>query len=438
MEKKCRDYEPNQALLLPPSISEFVPAGHLSHFVRRVVMNELDLSAIEGEYTESRGAPPFSPRMMTAILLYGFTQGVYSARKLARACEERLDFMAVSALNKPQFRAIAGFRHRHLEALGELFLQVLKLCQKSKMITLGHVSLDGTKLKGNASKGKNKRYKDICREEAQLKAQVDKWLKAGVAADAAEDEEFGEDQRGDELPAWVTDAQERGARFGKAREELEQEKAEQQKARQEAQKKGKKPRSHERTSAEVSPKKTYNFTDPDSALLRTRDGFVQGYNAQIAVENGSYVIVGCDVSRAANDRDELRPMLEQIRETFGRNATELSADTGYASEENLKLLEKEGIRGYIALQSTRSRAKSTVTNWTAPSTKRMQKRLAQGGKRSRYRLRSQTVEPVFGILKAARGFTQFLLRGLKNVQNEFKILCSAHNLIKLHQARAAL
>lgn len=435
MERRVRAYDPDQLQLLPRSVQEFVPEGHLAHFVREVVRNELNLGQIESQYEGTRGGPPHNPEMMTAILLYGFTQGVYSARKLSRACEERLDFMAVSASNKPRFRAIAEFRKRHMTALGELFLQVIWLCQKANLINLGHVALDGTKMKANASKQKNKKYKDIKEEEAALKNSIEEWLKKGLAADEAEDEEYGDDQRGDELPDWVKDKDERRKRLQAAREELEREKLEADAKRKEAEAKGEKSRDHQRSESEVKDSQRYNFTDPESAVMRSQGRYVQSYNAQLAVESGSYVIVGCRVSREPNDKDELRPMIKQLQETFNELPQELSADYGYASRENLKILEENDIRGYVALGSEKNKAKKSQRNWSAPETIRMRARFARGGKKSRYRLRMQTVEPIFGILKTIRGFSQFLLRGLSNVEAEWKMAATAHNLRKLHQAR---
>jgi transposase len=432
MEKRFRDYNPNQQFLIPPSVSDFVPEGHLAHFLRNLVLNELDLSDIEGEYTESRGAPPFSPRMMVAILLYGFTQSVYSSRKLAKACQERIDFMAVSGLNKPQFRTILDFRKRHEDALGEIFVQVLLLCQEAELVKLGHVALDGTKIKANASIDKNQSYEAITEEEESLRKQVRQWIHQVQTQDNKEDKLFGVDKQGDELPDWVFDKVKRAERLKKAKESLEKRAAKKKEARKEAEAKKEKPRSHAKQTDEVAPTQKYNHTDPESNLMKTRSGFVQGYNGQIAVDQESYVIVSCHVSQVSTDRNELKPALQQIEENLQQLPKELSADSGYHSEENLLFLEKKNVRGYVTPQNSDKPSKQR--NWTSEVTKKMVRRLAQGGKRSRYHLRKQTVEPVFGIIKAARGYRQSFVRSFNAVQNEWSLICTAHNILKLYAA----
>ena len=290
MEKKTKTWNPEQQFLLPPSVQDFVPKGHLAHFIRNVVLEELDLRTIEGEYTETRGAPPYSPGMMVALLLYSYCQGVYSSREISKACEERLDFMAVTAMNAPKFRAIAGFRKRHIESLGELFLQVLKMCQEAKLVKLQHVAIDGTRIKANASIDKTKTYQAICKEEENIKKSVAEWLRKGAEEDETEDEEYGEDGRGDELPAWVSNKEERRKRFAEARESMEKRARKEAKEREQAEATGIKPKSKLKKRIGPNPQKGYNFTDPESELQRTRRGYIQGYNAQVAVDANSYVI----------------------------------------------------------------------------------------------------------------------------------------------------
>src|ERR1700719_394417 len=220
MSKTFRDWSLDQALLLPPSVHDFVPAGHLSRFVVALVTEELDLSAIMASYKGEKGQPPYHPAMMVALLLYSYAVGLYSSRRIAKACMERVDFMAVVALQAPDFRAISKFRRRHLAALSALFVQVLKLCERAGLVKLGHVALDGTKIKANASKHKAMSYERMCKREAELQAEVDGWLQA---ADAAEDKAFGADRRGDEMPDWVADKQARLAKIREAKAELEAE-----------------------------------------------------------------------------------------------------------------------------------------------------------------------------------------------------------------------
>jgi transposase len=205
MSKTFRPWDVEQRWLLPPSVHELVAAGHVAHFVRETVREELDLSAILSTYTEERGYPPYHPAMMVALLLYAYSRGVYSSRKIAQGCEERVDVMAVTALNRPDFRTIATFRRRHLKALGDLFVQVLKLCRAAGLVKLGHVALDGTKIQANASAHKAMSYGRMRKAEKKLASEVASWFARAEATDAEEDRVHGADKRGDEMPEWVAD-----------------------------------------------------------------------------------------------------------------------------------------------------------------------------------------------------------------------------------------
>src|SRR5438552_562258 len=297
MGKTFRSWDPEQRLLLPPAVDEFVPAGHLAPFVRDLVREELDLAAIVDTYTEERGYPPYDPVMMTALLLYAYAQGLYASRRIARACEERVDFLAVTAMNRPDFRTISDFRKRHLTALQGLFVQVLRLCARAGLVRLGHVALDGTKVKANASMHKAMSYGRMKQAEVRLAAQVAGWLVQAEAADAA------------------------------------------------------------------------------------------GGGAEV-----------------------------KLREVDGRHG-----------------------RACIATGRQRHGTASATSPGRRPGGRlvaAMRRRLQRGGWRSRYRLRKGTVEPVFGIIKHARGFRQFLLRGLKQVQGEWSLICAAYNVQLLAKAMA--
>jgi transposase len=209
MSKTFRGWNLDQTLLLPPSVHDFVPTGHLSRLVVALVTEQLDLSTVMASYKGEKGQPPYHPAMMVALLLYAYAVGIYSSRRIAKACVERVDFMAIVALDAPDFRTISEFRRRHLAALSALFLQVLKLCERAGLVKLGHVALDGTKIKANASKHKAMSYERMSQREAELRAEVDGWLKAAETADTAEDKAFGADKHGDELPDWVADKQAR-------------------------------------------------------------------------------------------------------------------------------------------------------------------------------------------------------------------------------------
>ena len=438
MTKTFRDWNLEQGMLLPPSVLDFVPEDHLAHFVRTLALEQLNLGEILSCYKEERGYPPYHPVMMTALLLYAYCQGTYSSRRIARACRERVDFMAVTGMQEPDFRTISLFRKRHLEALKNLFGQVLKLCQKMGLVKLGHVALDGTKMRANASKHKAMSYGRMKQAERDLAAEVDRWFQQAEATDEEEDAEYGE-RRGDELPDWVHDKQKRLEKIREAKAALE---AEARVAASGAAREGtaeESNRSHQRKTPPGVPndKAQKNFTDPESRIMKTRDGYIQGYNAQAAVDAESQVIVAQTLNNNANDKKELIPILNQIRANTGQQAQEISADSGYCTEENLKSLSRRRIRGYVATGRQKHGA-SSATNDRSSSrlVQRMTRRLKQGGLRSRYRLRKQVVEPVFGQIKQARGFRQFLLRGQQKVAAEWSLLCTAHNILKLAGAWA--
>ena len=438
MTKRFRDWDVGQSWLLPPSVLDLVPAGHMAHFVRDLVRDELDLSGIVESYSEERGQPPYHPVMMTALLLYTYCQGIYSSRRIARACQERVDYMAVTAMQQPDFRTISDFRKRHLKALESLFVQVLQLCRRSGLVKLGHVSLDGTKVKANASKHKAMSYERMNSEEKRLREEVRGWLRKAEEIDAEEDERFGADRRGDELPEWVKDRQKRLEKIREAKEALEREAREEAKRLAHAPPREMTPRERAvKKTGKPPPKAQRNFTDPESRILKTSDGFVQGYNCQAAVDASSQVIVARGVSNRQNDAEQLVGMVEQIRKSSNGSAPcELSADNGYLSEENLDALTKRGIRGYVATGRQRhgKEPPDEARRWNSPLIHAMTARLKRGGFRSRYRLRKQTVEPVFGQIKAARGFVRFSLRGLAKAASEWSLVCTAHNLLKLAAA----
>jgi transposase len=435
MSKTFREWNPEQATLLPASVLDFVPENHLAHFVRKMTLEQLDLSAILDAYDEERGYPPYHPVMMTALLLYSYCQGIYSSRRMARACQQRVDFMAVTGMQQPDFRTVSLFRKRHLKALSGLFVQVLKLCQKTGMVKLGHVALDGTKIRANASKHKAMSYGHMKKVEPELAAEVERWFEQADAIDEQEDAEYGPGRRGDELPDWVANKQKRLEKIRQAKAELEAEAraaAEVEKSSASPERQAKKESSATSEPAVPADKAQKNFTDPESRIMKTGDGFIQGYNAQAAVDADSQVIVAQTLNNSANDKKQLIPMLDQIRKNAGRQAREISADAGYCSDENVKELSRRRIRGYVATGRQKHGQAAAVADRPKSSwVRRMRARLRQGGYRSRYRLRKQVVEPVFGLIKQARGFRQFLLRGEENTAAEWSMLCTAHNILKL-------
>jgi len=436
MAKTFQEWDVDQAWLLPPSVRELVPEGHVAHFVRDTVREVLDLSAILDTYVEERGYPPYHPAMMTAVLLYAYTQGVYSSRKVERACCERLDFMAVAAMARPDHNTINAFRKRHLEALGNLFVQVLKLCQRAGMVQLGHVALDGTKVKANASKHKAMSYGRMREVEKALAAEVASWFARADAADAEDERESASGRHRAELPDWVKSKQQRLEKIRAAKAALEAEAGgDEPDPPSGGGGGGKRDRRTSGPSPGVLKESTQrNFTDPESRILKTSDGFVQGYNCQAAVDAESQVIVARSLHAAQNDAPALMPLVRQVKQNTGRQMKELSADFGYLSLENLRGLERHRIRGYIATgRQKHGRAHPTgrFRGTQGNVIRQMKLRLSRAGHRSRYRLRKQTAEPVFGQVKEARGFRRFSLRGETQVRAEWSLVCAAHNLLKL-------
>jgi len=442
MSKSFRVWDTDQEWLLPPSVHDFVPSGHVAHFVRDTVREALDLSAISGVYTAARGQPPYHPGMLVALLLYGYSRGLYSSRQLARACEERVDMMAVTGLNRPDFRTISDFRKRHLAALSGLFVQVLQLCQAAGLVKLGHVAVDGSKLKANASRHKAMSYRHMVQREAKLAAEVQGWLDRAAAADAAEDAERGADRRGDEMPDWMADKARRLARIRAAKAELE---AEAKAGPDAADPDGAGPSSgmqergqRKRRPADTPPDKAQrNFTDPDSRIMPSGGSFIAAYNGQIAVDAAHQVIVAQRLATNPADFDALIPLVDQVKSHLGRKPREVSGDSGFATEANLAALAARRVKPYLSPGRMHHGDTATAARRVLkrkPLLQAMADTIRRAGRRSRYRLRKQVVEPVFGHIKQARGFRQFLLRRLPNVRAEWAMLCTAHNLLKLHRA----
>src|SRR6202041_690290 len=415
MSKYFRPWNIDQTLLLPPNVQDFVPKGHVSRFIVELVRESLDLRAITGSYVSGLGQPPFDPRMMVAVLLHSYASGLYSSRRIAKAWRERNDFVMIVALNPPDFRTISDFRKRHLEALGALFLQVLKLCETAGLVKLGHVALDGTKIKANASKHKAMSYERMKKRAAELKAEVACMLAGAEAADVQEDEIFGKDKRGDEMPDWASDKAKRLAKIQEAMAALEAdaklaaeeerriEAEKQQQRNAEGRKKPGKPAPP--LPDQPNPKAQRNFTDPDSRIMKSKEGFVQAYNAQAAVDAEAQIIVAHELTQCGSDQGQLVPA-------------------------NLKALIARGIDGYVA--PGRAQHPTAASGKVGgPLTQLMRKKIDDGGFETPYRLRKQVVEPVFGQIKQARGFRQFLLRGVKKVRAEWAMICTTHNLLKL-------
>lgn len=416
--------------MFPSTVLDFVPAGHIAHFIRNLVVEQLNLIKILSQYSEERGYPPYHPTMMTALILYAYSQGIYASRRIAKACEQRVDFMAITGMQQPDFRTISDFRKKHIGALGDLFGQVLKLCQKAGMVKLAHVALDGTRIAGNAAKDQTMKYGRMKKTEQELAQEVAGWFREAERQDSEDDATYGEDRRGDEMPDWVADKEKRRQKIRQAMAELEAEaKAEAECQKAENDKKPARNRAQSPITDTPSDEQKRNLTDGDSGLLKTSHGFVQGYNAQAAVDADSQVIVAQILTNERNDLNHFIPLIDQAEQNTEDAVTEVSADSGYYSEQNLEQAQQRTVRAYVA---TGRRDKDG--RWhgdVGPLGKQMRVRIERGRLQTRYRFRKRTVEPVFGIIKNARGFRQFLLRGITKVRTEWSLLCTAHNLLKL-------
>ena len=418
--------------MLPPSLREWLPEDHLSYFVSDVVDN-LDLSAMDAVYGgEKRGQPPYDPLMMTKLLIYSYCVGVFSSRRIQLRLAEDIGFRVLAAGNAPNFRTISDFRKIHLKTLEGLFEQVLKIALEAGAMKVGRVALDGTKIKANASKHKAMSYGRMQEKEKELRAEVKSLLAQAEAADAAEDEVHGKERRGDELPE---ELQRRESRLKKIREA---QKAVEGRAKQKAAAEQKDPE-----QAVPAEKDQHNFTDRESRIMMGPDGFVQGYNAQAAVESTSQLIVGQTVTNAANDKEQLLPILEKIEEQSGQRPEAILADSGYCSEKNLELLEftnetAKPVAAYIAIgkqkhgEHRRPCPRGPLPK-DATRVERMKRKLQTKVGKAEYAARKTIVEPVFGQIKQARGFRQFLLRGIDKVRAEWSLICLTHNVLKLYR-----
>jgi transposase len=435
MPKGYRTYLPEQELLLPPSLRDWLPEQHLVNFVSDVV-DQLDLSAMYAVYEkEKRGQPPYDPRLMTKLLVYGYCTGVFSSRRIQKRLQEDIPFKVLAAGNEPDFRTISDFRKIHIERLQNLFEQVLAMALECGAVKLGRVSLDGTKLKANASKHKAMSYVRMQEKQKQLKEEVKQLLDQATAADEQEDRQYGS-KRGDELPEELQRRESRLAKIKQAKKVVEQ------RARDKAAEEGKS--AEEAKQAKPEDKDQYNFTDPESRIMKSGDGFVQGYNAQAAVEPELLLIVGQSVTEEVNDKKQLKPMVELIEQQSGQRPEGILADNGYCSEENLRHLEsadqpEQKIEGFIATGKQkhgehRLPAKRGPLPKGATKVDQMKRKLQTRAGKAVYAARKCVVEPVFGQIKQARGFRQFLLRGKKKVKGEWALVCLTHNVLRLYAA----
>jgi transposase len=426
MAKTYRPYVPEQDLLLPPSLREWLPEDHLAFFVSDLI-DQLDLSAITSAYDdEERGYPPYHPVMLTKVLVYAYCVGVFSSRKIQRRMVEDVAFRVLAAGNQPDFRTIADFRKTHLTALRGFFEQVLRLARELGAPRVGRVALDSSKVKANASKHKAMSYGRMREKQRQLREEVRDLLAQAEAADAAEDAEHGPDRRGDELPAELQRRESRLQRIREAKRALEA------RTKEEAAAAG-----NPDESAKPESKTQYNFTDPESRIMKGPDGFVQAYNVQVAVDE-LQLIVGHAVTQQTNDKKQLMPMITTIEQQSGGTPTHLLADAGYCSEESLSAIADTEIDAYISTRKQKHGERpGPCPRGPVPKNAtlidRMSRKLLTKTGAATYAARKGIVEPVIGQIKHARGFRQFLLRGFAKVQGEWSLVCTTHNILKLYR-----
>lgn len=456
-EKTFRPYDPDQVLLLAPVLSEWVPEGDLAHFVSDLVESgALDLSAIYAAYEEERGYPPYDPRLMVKLLVYGYATGVVSSRKLERATYRDVAVRMLCADRHPDYRSIARFRKRHLEALGELFVQTLRLCGQAGLVGLGTLALDGTKLRANASRHKAMSYERMVKAEAQLAAEIAA-IRANVralfeeaeATDAVEDERYGPDRRGDELPDGLQRREQRLARIRAAKEALEAEARAAEQARRAAlEAEGKKPRRppNGRDPFTPKPKAQRNFTDPESKIMKTSDGsYHQCYSGQALVDSTAQVVVAAELSDEAADARQLEPALDQLADNLEAIGAELppgatlSADAGYFSDDNVRISQEHGVDPHIATgRFKHSEPQPPAPRGPIPKNatpkQRMARKLRTKKGRAVYSRRKTIVEPVFGQIDTVQNGRRLLLRGKQAARAQWRFTCAVHNLRKLHRA----
>ena len=453
----------NQTLLFPPSLHDWLPDGHVARFLVDVV-SALDLSVLYKSYQEKdgRGQAAYAPEMMVRLLLYGYATGVYSSCKIQTRTYEDVAFRYLSGDQHPDHDTIAEFRKRHLEALSGLFTQALLLCSEAGLVKLGHVAIDGTKIKANASRHKAMSYKRMNESETRLKQEIDALLAAAERTDAEEDAQHGKDRHGDNLPDELQRRESRLKRIQEAkaalekaaRDKSEQERAEteqklaeraEQEQRTGKKKRGRKPEAPDPEQARPDDTAQRNFVDPESRIMPdggNKGSFVQGYNAQIAVDSESQVIVAAEVTQETNDKKQLIPMLAQIVVNLDQKPEKVSADTGYFSEPNVTDESVKDVDLYVATgrdkHGSAEVASSDLPPTDASPKEAMRHKLRTEAGRTVYKMRKAIVEPVFGQIKELRGFRRFSLRGKQNVRREWRLVCAVSNLLKLFRSGRAL
>ena len=440
MGTSYRPYQPDQPFLLPPSLREWLAEDHLAYFISDTI-DALDLSRLYERYEgDGRRNRPYHPAMLLKVLVYCYATGVFSSRRIAAKLMEDVALRVLAAGNRPDFRTINRFRQQHLETFGELFVEVVRLARRMGLVKLGTVALDGTKVRANASKHKAMSYERMQAEERRLEQEVRALLERAQQIDLAEDELYGAEHSGDELPEELRRREQRLAKIREAKRALEAEQAGQDQSRGRRAGDGK-AASGKRSQGGVSkfqreygeppPKRQRNFTDPQSRIMKLQQGFEQCYNAQAVVEEGRQLIVAQQVGQNAADNGVLLELVDEVERNTGSKPQRVLADAGYRSEENFAGLEGRQIEGLVALGREGRVSRPEQSRVAGEATARMRRRLAEPRGQQHYARRKGLVEPVFGWLKARLGFRQFSLRGLRKVQGEWSLVTLALNLRRM-------
>lgn len=429
-------------LLLPPSLLDWLPEGHMALFILDLV-EQLDLAAVYTSYKgDGRGQPPYDPRMMTALLFYAYCTGVPSSRQIEKRTHEDVAFRVIAANKHPDHDSICEFRRRHLKALAGLFVQILRLCQEAGLVKLGHVALDGTKVKANASKHKAMSYGRMKKKKEELEKEIEVLLMSAETVDKEEDKKYGKGKKGWDLPDELKRRETRLAKIKEAMNALEEEARQEEAEKQQTQKtKGKQKPANIPISVEPKDSAQRNFTDPDSRIMKvsSTNSFDQCYNGQAMVDDLSQIIVAANLSQHASDSDEVEPILDILEENLGGIPRHMAVttDAGYFSETNLMLFEDALLNPFMATQKMKHgeafpRVRGRIPDNMTPKDRMRRKLSTKKGQRI-YSRRKSTVEPVFGQMKQARGLRQFLFRGYDNVSSEWQLWCISHNLLKLYR-----
>lgn len=430
-----RSYEPQQEMLLPASLQDWLPKGHLSYFISDTV-DALDLKAFYARYAGGGARnQPFHPAMMVKLLVYGYATGVFSSRKMERRLHDDLAFRMLGAGNFPKHRTIRDFRALHLKELSDLFVQVVRLAGEMGLVKLGTVAIDGTKLKANASRHKAMSYERMQQSEAELKAQIDALLQQAKVTDATEADEPELD-----IPAEIERREVRLQAIVEARARLEKRQRDADIERGRSHDDDRRPRDEDgkptggRYSREFGvpePTAQDNFTDPHSRIMkRAGGGFDASYNAQTAVDDTGHIIIAAELGNNASDVEQLVPMLQAVRDNTGQLPKQVLADAGYRSEKNFEDLADSRIELVVALGREGKRF-APIDATTHPHTAAMAEKLQTPQGKAAYRRRKWLAEPPNGWIKSVLGFRQFSLRGLHRVQAEFKLVCLALNLRRM-------